>query len=270
MRFWSILIVTLAIGMAHADTLRLGIQEGSGSSGDADYGTNKYQPFAALLSTYLKSDVTARGLSPFQQFDANTLKQHQIVLVRPANVAGWAITNHGYVAVAALDTTASRKVLMIGSPTLKEKLKTPNGLKGLRVAMPTQGGETYQVALSMLRLGHHRIEDMVLYPVRQQATIQFALENNLADIGFIKNDTTAFSKLPANIAILQESETLPPWVVLVSKSLGEERMEQIKLVFLSLPNNAEQRPLLQKFRITAIRETDGKPYVDMFKRYGGQ
>ena len=52
---------------AAAPALRLIVQEGTSSSGEADYSTKKYQPLANQLSAYLKREVQVVGLSPLRQ-----------------------------------------------------------------------------------------------------------------------------------------------------------------------------------------------------------
>ncbi|NLR74388.1 phosphate/phosphite/phosphonate ABC transporter substrate-binding protein [Leeia aquatica] len=273
---WRSLVSGVVAGLAWlampAQALTFGIQEGSGSSGEADYSSNKYQPLAAALSEVLKQPVNANGLSPYRQFDAESFKRYQVVLVRPGTVAGWAIQKLDYTPLVALDNgPAPRKVVLMGSPAMRERLKTQAGLRGLKLALPITGGETYQVATSMLKAQRVNLDEVTVYSVRQQGAMPFALENKMADLAAVKSDASVFAKMKGNAAMVPvlESEALPPWVILGSKQLGPEKLAQLRQALLAMMSNPEQKALWQGLRVTNIREIDAKPYLDTYNRYGG-
>jgi hypothetical protein len=94
----SISIAAPAAGPA----LRLLVQEGTSSSGESEYSSKKYQQLATVLGTYLKREIQVTGLSPLRQYDADAIRQGDILIARPNAVAGMAIQTLGFVPVVPL------------------------------------------------------------------------------------------------------------------------------------------------------------------------
>ncbi len=256
---------------AAAPALRLIVQEGTSSSGEADYSTKKYQPLANQLSAYLKREVQVVGLSPLRQFDPEPMRQGDIFLVRPNSVAGMAIQSLGFVPVVGLESGTKTQVLMMGSANLKRALKSPEELKKLRFAMPPADSETAHDAMRMLEQMGVRPDQMTVYNVKLQATIPFALENKLADVGVVKSDATVTPKMgTAGYIVLAESEKKAPWVVLASKKVPDEVRDQLRVAMQAMMNNPEQKSTLQSLRIQSVQDVNAQMYLDAYKRYLGK
>lgn len=254
-----------------APALRLLVQEGTSSSGEADYSTKKYQPLATLLSTYLKRDVQVSGLSPSRPYDADTLRQGDILIVRPNAVAGLAIQNLGFQTVVGLDSGIKSQVLFVGPASLKKAFKSPEDLKKLRFAMPPADSEVSREALRMLTAWGVKSDAVTVYNVSLLGTIPFALENKLADVGVIRSDATVAAKLSSgNYTILAEGEKMAPWVMLASSKLGNDQLDQLRVAMKSMMNNPEHKTALQSLRIQNIVDVDAQTYVGAYRRYSAK
>lgn len=254
-----------------APGLRLLIQEGSSSSGEAEYSTKKYQQIAGVLGTYLKREIQVTGLSPLRQFDGNVLRQGDILIVRPNAVAGMAIQTLGFVPVVGLDSGIKSQMIFVGPAALKKNFKSPDVLKKLRFAMPPADSEVTHQAMRLLANLGVKPDSGNVYNVQLQGTIPFALENKLADVGVIKSDAAVAPKLAtAGYVVLGESEAAAPWVMLANNKLGAETIDQIRVSMMSMMSNADHKAALQAIRVQNIVETDALPYVNAYNHYNGK
>ncbi len=270
-RFILALSLAFSIPASAAPALRLLVQEGSSSSGEAEYSTKKYQPLASLLSTYLKREVQVSGLSPARSYDAETLRQGDILIIRPNTVAGLAIQNLGFQTVVGLDSGVKAQVLFVGPASLKKAFKSPEELKKLRFAMPPANSEVSREALRMLGGFGVKSDAVTVYNVSLLGTIPFALENKLADVGVIRSDATVAAKLSSgNYTILAEGEKMAPWAMLASAKLGNEQLDQLRLAMKSMMSNPEQKAALQAMRIQNVVDVDAQTYVGAYRRYSAK
>ncbi|NDI84858.1 PhnD/SsuA/transferrin family substrate-binding protein [Undibacterium crateris] len=251
-----------------APALRMVVQEGTSSSGESEYSTRKYQQLASVLSTYLKREVQVTGLSPSRQFDADPLRQADILIARPNAVAGMAIQTLGYTTVVGLDSGVKSQTVLMGPPGLKKFIKSPEELKKLRFAMPPADSEITREALRMLAGMGVNPDALTVYNVNLQATIPFALENKMADVGVVKSDATVFAKMTAaGHVVLADGEKTAPWVMLANKKMGDEQVDQLRMAVMSMMNNAEHKAVLQNIRVQNVVDVDPKLYVNAYRRY---
>lgn len=270
--FLSLNSISIAIAAPVAGpALRLLVQEGTSSSGESEYSSKKYQQLATVLGTYLKREIQVTGLSPLRQYDADAIRQGDILIARPNAVAGMAIQTLGFVPVVALDSGIKSQMTLVGPASLKKNFKSPDELKKLRFAMPPADSEVTRQALRLLAGMGFKPETSNVYNVQLQATIPFALENKLADVGVVKSDSTVAPKLAAaGYVVLAEGEKAAPWVMLANKKLGAELIDQVRVAMTGMMSNAEHKAALQGLRVQNVVEADPQPYVNAYNRYNGK
>jgi ABC-type phosphate/phosphonate transport system substrate-binding protein len=126
-------------------------------------------------------------------------------------------------------------------------------------------------ALRLLAGMGFKPETSNVYNVQLQATIPFALENKLADVGVVKSDSTVAPKMvAAGYVVLAEGEKAAPWVMLANKKLGAELIDQIRVAMMGMMSNAEHKAALQGIRVQNVVEADPQPYVNAYNRYNGK
>ncbi|MFC0351779.1 phosphate/phosphite/phosphonate ABC transporter substrate-binding protein [Undibacterium danionis] len=265
-KFFICTVYLLLANIAHGQQapLVLGVQEGSGSSGDSEYSVNKYKPFAELISKYLKREVKVMGLSPARQYSESELKSVDVLFSRPSSVSGFAMVKLGFLPVISFQTNAPTKIVLVGEP-LAKNLLDPKSNQRFRVVLPSEG-DSHDVAINMLTQRHIKLSDVTLQKVTLQGTIPFALESKLADIGVLKSDSSVMQSLKANkFVVLAESEPLPPWALLASGRLGAEFQEKLKLIMMSMNEHPEQKAYLKTLRITGLIDFNEAAYLNMNK-----
>lgn len=242
--------------------LVMGFQEGSGSSGEAQYATDKYGPFVDELGKFLKKDIKGVGLSPHNLFDAEKTKNVDILFTRVASVGGWAMDKLGFVSLATVNDP--RAVVVVGAAT--RNYKALSDLKGTHLASPAVTSEPYRLfSMAMQRAGYAK--DYVIYPVKLQGTIPFALENNLAEAGVVTDDSavyTALTKDPKTRVLFKVGD-LPPWIIVANSRLGEENIERLRIGLAAFANAPERRTILQNLRFGKLGAPNDAIYVQTFR-----
>ena len=150
------------------------------------------------------------------------MRQADILIARPNAVAGMAIQTLGYTTVVGLDSGVKKPDCADGT-TCSEKSFSNRLMnwKKLRFAMPPADSEITREALRILAGMGVNPDALTVYNVNLQATIPFALENKMADIGVVKSDATVFAKMTAaGHVVLADGEKMAPWVMLANKKNG--------------------------------------------------
>lgn len=261
------LATILGLGGAHAQNptaLNFAFLEGSSSSGDAQYAADKYRPLVDDLGRFIKQDIKVLGVAQSKQLEAETFRNVDLVLVRPASVAGWLIYKLGYQPLVAINDGHS--ILVVGNGS--RKFSAFSDLKGTRIAMPPAQTEASRAMLQALRGAGLTDSDYSAYYVNLQGTIPFALDNNLSDVGVIDSDAAVAQVLAqAKKPVLFRVTDLPPWVILGSNRLSEENLEKLKLSLLAFGNTPERKAMLQKLRFEKMQPATKDAYVKAFKTY---
>lgn len=248
---------------AFAQSYVMAFQEGSGSSGDAQYTTEKYRPFVEELGKFLKKDLKAVGLPPTQLFDADKTKNVDILFTRVASVGGWSMDKLGFVPLATVND--ARAVVVVGSAS--KAYKGLGDLKGTHVASPAVSSEPYRMFVYSMQRAGVQPKDYVVYPVKLQGTIPFALENNLAEAGVITDDSSIFATISkdAKSRVFFKVGDLPPWLILANSRMGEETIERLKIGLAAFANAPERRAILQNLRFNKLGTPNDAAYLQTYR-----
>lgn len=260
-RTFSVLLACFFSLQSAAESLLLGVHEGTSSSSDAIFLKTKYTPLADYLAAASGEKMaleTPRVLSIVARNLEN--KRYDVMLVRPSHLSARAMRDQGYRLVAVANGEAKVHFIVRGG----EKIKNLRDVKGHSIAMPDPLSYPTNLGLALLREeGINASQEKIQYMDRQDA-VGLVVNSGMADIGVVMSYSKAGADWQKNGGrFLHTKGQLPYWSVIASPKVTPQTFARLQKALLALNNSNKHSSLLNNLGISGFNEGNEQPYLNM-------
>lgn len=263
---WLFSILLSGAAVAAPDTILFAVNEGTSSSTDAVFRTDKYADLARYLSMRVGKDVKMETSNILSIVIRNLERQrYDVLLIRPSHISAKAMRDHGYrLLVAAKGESKVHFLVKKDSP-----LKTLKDIEGRFVVMPEKSAYPTNLANAILR--DAGIKPGRLQLMDRQEAVGYAVKEGLADVGVV----ISYSKVAKEWEkeggrFLYTRDKLPFWSVIVSSKVTEASAARLKQALLDLDKTPEGQEMLKKIGVPGFVEGNQQAYLDMLKWLEGK
>ena len=260
-RTFSVLLACFFSLQSAAESLMLGVHEGTSSSSDAIFMKAKYTPLADYLAAASGEKVvleTPKVLSIVARNLEN--KRYDVMLVRPSHLSARAMRDQGYRLLAVAAGEAKVHFIVRGDA----KMKTLRDIKGLSIAMPDPLSYPTNLGLALMREeGINASQEKIQYMDRQDA-VGLMVNSGMADVGVVMSYSKAGADWQKSGGrFLHSKGRLPYWSVIASPNVSQQTFERLQKALLALNNPGKSRNLLSNLDIAGFNEGKEQPYLNM-------
>lgn len=263
---WIFCLIFYGNVLAAQDTLLFGVNEGTSSSADAVFRTDRYAELAKYLSAAVGKNVKMETSNILSVVIRNLERQrYDVLLIRPSHISAKAMRDHGYrLLVTAKGESKVHFLVMKDSP-----LKTLKDIEGRFIVMPDKNAYPTNVALAILR--DAKINPGRLQLLDRQEAVGYAVQNGLADVGVVIN----YSKVAKlweqeGGRFLYTKDKLPFWSVIISPKVSQTTAEKLKKALLDLDKLPDGQEILKKVGVSSFSEGDQQAYIELLKWVEGK
>lgn len=263
---WLFSLLLSGAAAAAPDTILFAVNEGTSSSTDAVFRTDKYADLARYLSTRVGKSVKMETSNILSIVIRNLERQrYDVLLIRPSHISAKAMRDHGYrLLVAAKGESKVHFLVKKDSP-----LKTLKDVQGQFVVMPEKSAYPTNLANAILR--DAGIKPGRLQLMDRQEAVGYAVKEGLADVGVV----ISYSKVAKEWEkeggrFLHTQDKLPFWSVIVSPKVTEATAAKLKQALLDLDKTPEGQEMLKKIGVPGFVEGNQQAYLDMLKWVEGK
>lgn len=263
---WLFSLLLAGAAAAAPDTILFAVNEGTSSSTDAVFRTDKYADLARYLSTRVGKNVKMETSNILSIVIRNLERQrYDVLLIRPSHISAKAMRDHGYrLLVAAKGESKVHFLVRKDSP-----LKTLKDVQGQFVVMPEKSAYPTNLANAILR--DAGIKPGRLQLMDRQEAVGYAVKEGLADVGVV----ISYSKVAKEWEkeggrFLHTQDKLPFWSVIVSPKVTEATAGKLKQALLDLDKTPEGQEMLKKIGVPGFVEGNQQAYLDMLKWVEGK
>lgn len=263
---WLFCLMLSGAAFAAPDTILFAVNEGTSSSTDAVFRTDKYADLARHLSTSVGKNFKMETSNILSIVIRNLERQrYDVLLIRPSHISAKAMRDHGYrLLVTAKGESKVHFLVKKDSP-----LNTLKDLEGRFVVMPEKSAYPTNLALAILR--DEQVKPGRLQLMDRQEAVGYAVQEGLADVGVV----ISYSKVAREWEkeggrFLHTKEKLPFWSVIVSPKVTEATASKLKQALLDLDKTPAGQEMLKKVGVPAFVEGNQQAYLDMLKWLEGR
>lgn len=256
---WLFCLLLSGSAAAAPDTLLFAVNEGTSSSTDAVFRTDKYADLARHLRAAVGKNVKMETSNILSIVIRNLERQrYDVLLIRPSHISAKAMRDHGYrLLVTAKGESKVHFLVKKDSP-----LKTLRDVEGRFVVMPEKSAYPTNLGLAVLR--DEKIKPGRLQMMDRQEAVGYAVKEGLADVGVV----ISYSKVAKEWEkeggrFLYTQDKLPFWSVIVSPKVTEDSATRLKQALLNLDKTPEGQEMLKKIGVPGFVEGNQQAYLDM-------
>ena len=263
---WLFCLMLSGAALAAPDTILFAVNEGTSSSTDAVFRTDKYADLAKHLSAAVGKNVKMETSNILSIVIRNLERQrYDVLLIRPSHISARAMRDHGYrLLVTAKGESKVHFLVKKDSP-----LKSLKDVEGRFVVMPEKSAYPTNLALAILR--DEKLKPGRLQLMDRQEAVGYAVQEGLADIGVV----ISYSKVAKEWEkeggrFLHTRDKLPFWSVIVSPKVTEATAGKFKQALLDLDKTPAGQEMLKKVGVPGFVEGNQQAYLDMLKWVEGK
>ncbi len=251
---------------AASDTILFAVNEGTSSSTDAVFRTDKYADLARHLSAAVNKNVKMETSNILSVVIRNLERQrYDVLLIRPSHISARAMRDHGYRLLAVAKGESKVHFLV----RKDSPLRTLKDVEGRFVVMPEKSAYPTNVALAILR--DEKIKPGRIQLMDRQEAVGYAVKQGLADVGVV----ISYSKVAREWEkeggrFLHTKDKLPFWSVIVSPKITEATASKLKQALLDLDKTPAGQEMLKKVGVPGFLEGNQQAYLDMLKWVEGK
>lgn len=267
---WVMLVCLMLASKAIASTgaILFAVNEGTSSSTDAVFRTDKYADLARYLSAATGKTVKMETSNILSIVVRNLERQrYDVLLVRPSHISAKAMRDYGYrLLVAAKGESKLHFIVRKDSP-----LKSLKDTEGRFIVMPDTLAYPTHLALAALRDAGVDLKKGRLQNMDRQEAVGYAVKEGLADVGAV----ISYSKVAKEWEkeggrFLYTKDKLPFWSIIVSPKVSEATATKLKAALLNLDKTPEGQEMLKKIGVPGFVEGNQQAYLDMLKWVEGK
>ena len=243
-----VLTVGLCAGVAgNAQTLLLGVSEGTSGGLDHAQVIAKYRGLADVLSKASKEKVEVVFAREFEALeDGMKTGRYDFVMARPSDYPARGLRDYGYRYVASTKPDGQCFIVVPkGSP-----IKTLSEVHGKRFVMPEQ--ISYMSKFCRAELRDHGIDlekENVKY-VREQGAVAFYLEHNFGDVGGLASYSGVAKQWDKDgNAIVHKSVAQPYFPLIANKRVSDAQIAAIQKALRALPADEAGQAVLKSIGV---------------------
>lgn len=232
----------LASTLAGAQTLTLGVSEGTSGGIDHAQGMTKYQGLAEAIGNSLRQKVQVVFVREFGLLEEGMkTKRFDFVMARPSDYPARGLRDYGYNYVASAQPDGQCLVIV----PKDSKITSLAQIKGQRIVMPEQVSYMSKLCRAELRdQGVDLAKENVKY-VREQGAVVFYLENKFSDVGGVASYSGVAKKWEKDgQRVLHRSVAQPYFPLIAGPKISEAQVKAVQQGLLALPNDDTGRKTL--------------------------
>jgi phosphonate transport system substrate-binding protein len=245
-----------------AERLVLAVNDDATGASDGIDVVSRYDDFAALMGRTLNRKVVFYALRDAAAVDAALRESRVDVLIaRLVDSAARGVRDHGYRLVA----TARGDGFVVGIGRADSSLRSIEDFRGKRIALAAPTDYTSRMAIALLRDGGmNPSTDTTLIFHRNPAAIGYALEQNVADAGFVASSSPlgrTWEKQGGRVIVRGPRQPLMP--VIAGAKVSPLELQRLRAMLLGLDRNDEGRAMLARFGVPGFDERDPADLVKL-------
>jgi ABC-type phosphate/phosphonate transport system substrate-binding protein len=263
---WLFCLMLSATAFAAPDTILFAVNEGTSSSTDAVFRTDKYADLARHLSAAVGKNVKMETSNILSIVIRNLERQrYDVLLIRPSHISAKAMRDHGYRLLAVAKGESKLHFLV----KQDSPLKTLKDVEGRFLVMPEKSAYPTNLALAVLR--DEKIKPGRVQLMDRQEAVGYAVKEGLADVGVV----ISYSKVAKEWEkeggrFLYTKDKLPFWSVIVSPKVTETTAAKLKQALLDLDKTPSGQEMLKKVGVPGFVGGNQQVYLDMLKWVEGR
>ena len=232
----------LTTTLAGAQTLTLGVSEGTSGGIDHSQGMIKYQGLAETIGNSLRQKVQVVFVREFGLLEEGMKnKRFDFVMARPSDYPARGLRDHGYKYVASAEPDGQCLVIV----PKDSKITSLAQVKGQRIVMPEQVSYMSKLCRAELRdQGIDLAKENVKY-VREQGAVAFYLENKFSDVGGVASYSGVAKKWEKDgQRVLHRSVTQPYFPLIAGPKISDAQVKAVQQGLLAMPGDEAGRKTL--------------------------
>lgn len=246
-KFWLGAFLLCCTAASSAQSLVMGVSEGTSGGLDHAQVINKYQGLADVIGRSIKQKVNVVFIREFAALEEGLkTSRFDFLIARPSDYPARAIRDYGYQYLASAKPDGQCYLIVHkDSP-----LKTLSDVRGKRFALPEQAAYMTKFCRAELRTkGIDLTKEKVQY-VREQGAVAFYIDNKFVDVGGVASYSGVAKKWEKDgNRILHKSVAQPYFPLIAAKHITAAQREAIKRSLLAMKDSEADRSVLKMIGI---------------------
>ena len=248
---------------APAQSLLLGVSEGTSGGLDHARAVAKYQGLADVIGRAVKRKVDVVFMREFSNLESGMKEQRlDFVMARPSDYPARGIRENGYRCVASAKPDGQCLIVA----TKGTAIKSVADLKGKRIVLPEPAAYMTKFCLAELRDQGIAASSASIQFVREQGAVTFYLQNRFADAGGIASYSGPAAKWEKDGNVVVHRSRPQPYFPLIARgSTTDAQVAGIQSALRELPATEAGRAVLASIGIAEFDFSSAARLVELLK-----